>query len=103
MWKTALSLMLAAPLLVASALPVDALGKGPKDEQDRARRAMLEGQVMPFSVIKRRIERDMGDATYIGVRPPDKGIYRMQYLRPDGRVVWVDVDGKTGEIVGRTR
>lgn len=103
MWKTALSLVLAIPLAFSPAVSFDAHARGPKDEQDRARRAMLEGQVMPFSVIKRRMERTMGDATYLGVRPPDKGIYRMQYLRPDGRVVWVDVDGKTGDVVGRTR
>lgn len=90
--------------LTATVSP-DALarGGGPRHDQDTARREMLDGRVMPFSIIKRRTEQEMGEATYIGVRPPQNGVYRMQYLRPDGRVVWVDVDGKTGEIVGRTR
>ena len=65
---------------------------------------MLDGDVMPFSIIKRRVESEMGDATYVGVAPsPREGIYRMQFLRKDGKVLWVDVDGKTGNIIGRTR
>ncbi len=102
-WKPVLMALVAAPLAFAPMQVPDASARGPKDEQDQARRAMLEGRVMPFSVIRRRMEREMGEATYIGVRPPAKGVYRMQYLTPDGRVIWVDVDGKTGEIVGRTR
>jgi hypothetical protein len=95
----------AALCVFASGMMPDAnaRGGGNRDEQDAARQAMLDGHVMPFSVIRRRMEREMGDATYIGVRPPDNGVYRMQYLQPNGRVIWVDVDGKTGEIVGRTR
>src|SRR3546814_2995245 len=30
-------------------------------EQDAARRAMLDGQVMPFSIIKRRVERERSE------------------------------------------
>ncbi len=37
-----------------------------RDEQDAARRAMLEGQVMPFAMIKRRVDGQMGGATYVG-------------------------------------
>jgi len=74
------------------------------EDQKAARQAMLDGQVMPFSVIKRRVEREMGDATYVGVAAsPREGIYRMQFLREDGKVVWVDVDGKTGNIIARTK
>jgi hypothetical protein len=73
-------------------------------EQDAARRRMLDGEVMPFSIIKRRVESAMGGATYVGVAPPPReGVYRMQFLRPDGQVIWVDVDGKTGDIIGRTK
>lgn len=73
---------------------------GPKGEQDDARRAMLDGRVMPFSVIKRRMEREMGDATYLGSEfHRQSNRYRLKYVR-DGRVVWVDVDGRTGDIAG---
>lgn len=73
---------------------------GPGGEQDAARQAMLDGRVMPFSVIKRRIEKAMGDATYLGSEfHTQSNRYRLKYVR-DGRVVWVDVDGRTGDIAG---
>jgi hypothetical protein len=91
-------------LLAGPGLPVAAQSFARGAEQNAARRAMLDGDVMPFSIIKRKIEREMREATYVGVAPPPReGVYRMQFLRADGRVVWVDVDGKTGNIIGRTR
>ena len=72
-------------------------------EQDAARRAMLEGDVMPFSIIKRRVGREMDGANYLGSEFDDRrGEYRLKYMR-DGRVVWVDVDGRSGDIVRRSR
>lgn len=86
-----------------TAAPAQSFSRG--EEQNNARRQMLDGQVMPFSVIKRRVEREMGrEASYVGVAPsPRDGVYRMQFLRNDGVVIWVDVDGKTGNIIARTR
>ena len=73
---------------------------GPRDEQDAARRAMLEGRVMPFALIKRRMENEMGDATYLGSEfHENSNRYRLKYVR-EGRVVWVDVDGRTGQVTG---
>ena len=78
----------------------DASALGPKDEQDAARRAMLEGRVMPFAVIKRRMESEMGDATYLGSEFHEQSNrYRLKYVR-EGHVVWVDVDGRTGQVTG---
>jgi len=72
-------------------------------EQDAARRAMLDGDVMPFSIIKRRVEREMDGANYLGSEFDDRrGEYRLKYMR-DGRVLWVDVDGRSGDIVRRSR
>ena len=74
------------------------------EEQKEARKQMLDGNVMPFSIIKRRVESDMSGATYVGVAPPPReGVYRLQFLREDGKVLWADVDGKTGNIIARTR
>lgn len=90
--------------LTSADIPASAQQFSRDEDQHHARQAMLDGQVMPFSVIKRRVERDMGDATYVGVAPsPREGVYRLQFLRQDGKVVWVDVDGKTGNIIARTR
>lgn len=74
-----------------------------RDEQDAARRAMLEGQTMPFSVIKRRVDAAMGGATYLGAEfNPASNRYRLKYVK-DGKVVWVDADGRTGDITGWAR
>ena len=64
-------------------------------------RAELEGQTMPFSLIKRRVDADMGGATYLGAEfNPASNRYRLKYVK-DGKVVWVDADGRTGNIMGR--
>ena len=95
---TVTALWLAVPGLQAQ-------GFARNNEQDEARENMLDRKVMPFSIIKRRTESAMQDeATYVGIAPsPREGIYRMQFLRKDGRVIWVDVDGKTGNIIARTK
>lgn len=98
-------LALGALLLLASAAqPASAQRFSRDEEQKSARKQMLDGNVMPFSIIKRRVESEMTGATYVGVAsPPREGVYRLQFLREDGKVLWVDVDGKTGNIIGRTR
>jgi len=96
-----LSLLLSAAVLTP--IPNAAANPGRKDEQDEARRALLDGSVMPFSMIKRRVEREMGDATYLGSEfLPQTNRYRLKYVK-DGKVVWVDVDGRTGDIMGWAR
>ena len=91
-------------MLAGTVQSVDAQRFSRGEEQKTARRQMLDGNVMPFSIIKRRVESQMGRATYVGVAPsPREGVYRMQFLREDGKVLWVDVDGKTGNIIARTR
>lgn len=102
-FRTSLLMLGGLVALTSAALPASAQ-RFSHDDQHNARQAMLDGHVMPFSVIKRRVEREMGDATYVGVAPsPREGIYRLQFLRQDGKVVWVDVDGKTGDIIARTK
>lgn len=74
-----------------------------RGEQDAARRAMLDGQVMPFAMIKRRVDGQMGGATYVGSEfNPSSNRYRLKYVK-DGKVVWVDADGRTGDIMGWAR
>lgn len=98
-----------APTLLALAfagglsLPAHGQSFGKNDEQDAARRAMLDGQVMPFSVIKRKVDREVGEATYLGSEfDARRKSYRLKYVR-EGKVVWVDVDGRTGDIIGWAR
>lgn len=83
--------------------PSTADARDRQHEQNAARRAMLDGQVMPFSMIKRRVDAQMGDATYVGSEfNPSSNRYRLKYVR-NGKVVWVDADGRTGDIIGWAR
>lgn len=97
-----------AALVAADGIPPAAPAQRPmppaqrfRSDQDAARRAMLEGNVMPFSVLKRRVEAQLGeDADYLGSEfIPELNRYRLKYMR-DRNVMWVDVDGRTGDIIG---
>ncbi|HEX7819990.1 MAG TPA: hypothetical protein VF463_05165 [Sphingobium sp.] len=114
MMKKRLAILALAAMLAADGIPIIAQaqsGAGPagqppgrfRGDQDAARKAMLNGNVMPFSVLKRRVEAQMGDdADYLGSEfLPDRNRYRLKYMR-DRNVVWVDVDGRTGDIIGWT-
>ena len=93
---------LAAIMALSLMTPVAEAG-GRRDEQDAARRAMLDGQVMPFSMIKRRVDAQVGGATYVGSEfNPSTNRYRLKYVK-DGKVMWVDADGRTGDIIGMAR
>ena len=89
------------PSLVAAALggaliATPALAERPRD-QDRAFRATQEGRSMPLPKIEQRVVPQMGGADYLG--PEFHGdTYRLKFVR-DGRVIWVDVDAATGQIV----
>ncbi|MFB0873813.1 MULTISPECIES: hypothetical protein [unclassified Sphingobium] len=99
--KTMTSAIVAA-LAIAVTMPMAQAGSR-RDEQDAARRAMLDGQVMPFAMIKRRVDAMMGGATYVGSEfNPAANRYRLKYVR-DGKVMWVDADGRTGDIIGMAR
>ena len=71
----------------------------PRD-QDRAFRATQEGRSMPLPQIERRVLPRMGGADYLGpeIRGPN---VRMKFL-DRGKVIWVDVDPRTGRILGKS-
>ena len=98
---TACALAAATPALAMR--PADgvrlAWNDRPRD-QDRAFRATQEGRAMPLPMIERRVLPRMGGADYLG--PELRGrILRMKFME-DGKVIWVDVDPRTGRILGRS-
>ncbi|MCI4589830.1 hypothetical protein MOK15_06970 [Sphingobium sp. BYY-5] len=102
MKRNSLLAAIGASLVVVLAIPCADAG-GRRDEQDAARKAMLDGQVMPFSLIKRRVDAVVGGATYVGSEfNPSTNRYRLKYVK-DGKVMWVDADGRTGDIIGMAR
>ncbi|MET0371548.1 MAG: hypothetical protein ABW039_09245 [Sphingobium sp.] len=100
MLNNAVALALALTLLSPAMAGAEPGGR--RGDQDAARRSMLDGG-MPFSTIKRRVDSQMSGATYLGSEfNAQSNRYRLKYLR-DGKVVWVDADGRTGDITGWAR
>ena len=64
--------------------------------------ARREGRILPLKEIERRVVPTMPHAQYLGFDfDSGSGIYTLKFLR-DGQVIWIDVDGRSGQIVGRT-
>lgn len=91
-------LLLILLLAVTGAAPAAAQDR----ESLRAWHATKQGRILPLKEIERRVVPTMKDAQYIGfdLEMPS-GIYTLKFLR-DGTVIWVDVDGRSGQVIGRT-
>lgn len=84
--------------LAVSAIPAGA--QGPRDrEQAGAYRAMQQGRVLSLTEIRARIR--VQGAEFIGVEIMNGMVYRLKFMRGP-EVIWIDVDARTGRIVGRT-
>ena len=96
-----LPLILAGVGIACAAAPVDAR---PRDkEQMTAWRETQEGRYLSLRNIESRILPKMRGADYLGPElDSGSGRYRLKFMR-DGQVIWIDVDARTGDVVGRTR
>ena len=71
-------------------------------EQDRAFAARQAGQILPLHEIEQRIIARMPGCDYLGPEfDANSGVYRLKFMR-GGSVIYVDVDGRTGQIIGRS-
>ncbi len=71
-------------------------------EQDAAYQAKRTGDIRPFPEIKSRVMPRMGGASYLGSEFDGRsGTYRLKFMRGPS-VIWVDVDARTGTILGRS-
>ena len=93
--------LVAATLLTAVAGAAEAAPR--RDEQVEVRKDMREGAVRPLRDIERRVLRSMPGMEYLGPEyNPVAMAYRLKFIR-DGRVVYVDVDARSGEVLHKTR
>lgn len=61
-----------------------------------------QGRLMSLRDIERRVVPVMAGAEYLGSDfDGSSGVYTLKFLR-NGNVIWVDVDGRSGQIIGRT-
>jgi hypothetical protein len=95
------SSLLACLVALAAAAPAMA-GDAQRREQAAAMEARRAGKILSVREIERRVLPTMGGARYIGFDfDSGSGIYTLKFLR-DGQVIWVDVDGQSGQVLGST-
>lgn len=92
-------LLLPILLSLACTAPAAAqrLGATRGGEQDAAYRAMSQGEILPLAQIRARI--NVPGAQFIGVEF-DGRIYRLKFMR-GSELIWIDVDARTGRVIGR--
>ncbi|MEO9600371.1 PepSY domain-containing protein [Parasphingorhabdus sp.] len=74
-----------------------------RGEQNDARAQMMAGQVKSLRSIENHILPRMSGSQYLGPEfDPVAQVYRLKFIR-DGRVIFVDVDGRTGAILRQAR
>jgi hypothetical protein len=105
MFKTRIAslALLAAGLtlpIIADARPKDRAR--PMPEQDAAYAARRSGNIRSLREIEGRVMPRMGGADYLGPEfDSGSATYRLKFMR-NGSVIWVDVDARTGNIIGRS-
>jgi len=98
--------MLVKPVFCAclAALPLvgTATAYAQDTNQEAASQRRLKGQNLPVREIERRVVPRMPGAQYLGFDYDSAtDIYTFKFLR-NGSVIWVDADGRTGNILRRT-
>lgn len=74
-----------------------------RGEQGEARREAQAGNIMRSGEIEAKILPQMRNAEYLGFAYDSTArAYRLKFIK-DGRVTYVDVDARTGKIIGRSR
>ena len=91
---------LSAGLLAATAVAPAAAQRAQLREQDQAWRATQRGQILPLRAIEAMIIPRMRGADYLGPEF-DGDRYRLKFMKA-GQVMWIDVDARSGRIVGKS-
>lgn len=93
---------LLAIALVAS-VPTVPASANQGDEAGMARKDLRAGNVRPLREIERRVLPMMAGAQYLGPEyDPAAYTYRLKFIR-DGRVLFVDIDARSGEVLRQSR
>jgi hypothetical protein len=81
-----------------AAAPAAGAGQPMRDGQE-AFRGVRQGDILPLHVIRDRVR--IPGAVLIGVDLVANGaVYRLRFMR-GANVMWVDVDARTGRVLGR--
>jgi uncharacterized membrane protein YkoI len=89
--------------LAGLAVPAAAALDQSLSDQGEARREAKAGTQLSLREIERRILPQMQGSEYLGPAYDSTArAYRLKFIR-DGRVTYVDVDARTGRVIGRSR
>ena len=94
---------LAAPLFCSLALLLATAPAHADSDQDRARAAVQAGQVLPLKTVLERLERDHpGQVLEVELEHDDgRWVYEVKLLQAGGRLVKLEVDAGSGEVLKR--
>ncbi|MFS0737337.1 hypothetical protein ABC347_09830 [Sphingomonas sp. 1P06PA] len=93
-----MKLLLVSGMLAATGL-AGAADARPRPEQNSAYEDARAGRIKPLREIEGRVLPRMGGARYLGPELHEDR-YRLKFM-DRGSVIWVDVDPRTGAIIGR--
>lgn len=89
-------------LLAALALAMPSAAQQQRSDQGMARKEAQAGHILKSREIEARILPMMGDAEYLGFAYDSTAMaYRLKFIR-EGRVLFVDVDAKSGRIIQKS-
>ena len=89
-------------LALAVTVPGVTAVASPGGEQGEVRRERKAGNVRSLREIEREVVPQMSGMQYLGPEyDPAAMAYRLKFIR-DGKVFFVDVDARSGRVIGRT-
>ncbi len=98
-----ISKLVLASLLAGAMVVPSAASAQPRSEQGEARKEMRAGNQLSLRQIEQRVLPTMRGAEYLGPSYDSRmRAYRLKFIR-DGRVLFVDVDARSGRILRRSR
>ena len=99
MKRATLAVLIAAASVCTGMAPAQAQSR---NDQGQVRKEMKAGNVQPLREIEGRVLPRMRGMQYLGPEYDAAAMaYRLKFIR-DGRVVFVDVDARSGQIIGRS-
>ena len=94
---------LVASLIVAALALPGGTALAQRNDQGEARKEMRAGNVLSLREIEGRVLPTMRGSEYLGPAYDSTAMaYRLKFIR-DSRVTYVDVDARTGRVLGISR
>lgn len=102
-WPTPRFFTLCAAVLALAAVPSTGAMARDRGDHERAREAVVSGQILPLRTVLERLEREQsGQVLEIELESEnERWIYEVKLLQPDGQLQRLEVDAGTGEVTGR--